>query len=263
MEGGVLKRQRGGGMFQKRFKMIGCLAIIFLFSNLISAYAQYEQKEERPAPAEIIAEPRIIGEGKPYTLGKGDVLEINVQNQLEFSGQFVIGPDGKIQYSYVGDIKAEGLNKGQLKQALIKKLERFVKAPVVSVAIAEYRSKFVYILGEVGAPGKYPMSGDTTSLKEAIVGAGLPTYQAALRRIYIVKSDTEKPTYKKVDLFKILYKGITKDNVDLVSGDIVVVPSTVPSEINRALATLLDPFTRARAADLFIGHRWGAGEDYD
>ena len=236
-------------MFKKRFISIGYLAIFFLLINLTAANAQREQKQDKVAPAETDA---IIGESKPYTLGKEDVLRITVQNQPEFSGLFAIGPDGKLQYSYAGDIQAEGLNKDGLRQLLMEKLKRYVKVPLVSVAIAEYRSKIVYILGEVGSPGKYPMKGDVLTLRDAIVDAGLPTRDAALRRIYIVKSDTKHPEYKKVDLYNILYKGRTKDNVDLVSGDIVVVPSTVPSEINRALGNLLSPFTRARAAQLLL-----------
>ncbi len=190
----------------------------------------------------------IVGEESNYTLGKGDVVEIAVRNQPEFSGQFVIGPDGNIQYKFVGDIKAEGLVKSQLKQTLITRLEQFVKIPEVSVTILAYQSKFVYVLGAVGAPGKYPMKGDTVSLRETLVAAGLPTPAAALRRTYVITPDEKKPVYKKVDIYKLLYKGVLKDNITLATGDLVVVPSTVPSEINRALTNLLSPFSKAASS---------------
>ena len=247
-------------MFQGRSVRIACLLVFALFFILGTVSAQGEHEGERAAPAAIIPEPPIIGESMSYTLGKDDVLEINVQNQPEFSGRFAVGPEGEIQYSYVGDVKVQGLTKEEVKQALIKELERFVKLPVVSVAIAEYRSKIVYILGEVGTPGKYPMVGDTLSLRDAIVEAGLPTREAAITRCYVVKSDPVKPKFTKVNLKNILYKGREKDNIDLVPGDIVVVPSTVPSEFNRALNNLLQPFSNARAADLLMHHRWGATE---
>lgn len=233
---------------------------VLLISLTLAEGVPPSQEQKKPEPIEITTEPPVIGESKPYTLGKEDVLDILVQNQPEFSGRFVIGPDGKIQYSFVGDVQAEGLTKEELKQVLIEKLDQFVKIPVVSVAIAGYNSKTVYILGEVFRPGKYPLKGDMVSLRDAVVGAGLPTPDAALRRVYIFKSDTEELEYKKVDLFKVLYRGRPKDNIELVSGDIVVVPSTVPSEINRALANILSPFSRARSADLLLEHRWGAGE---
>ncbi len=236
-------------------------AIFSLFLSLTLAEGAPLQQQKKPEPIEVVAETPIIGESKPYTLGKEDVLDIVVRNQPEFSGLFVIGPDGKIQYSFVGDIQAEGLTKEELKQVLIEKLDKFVKFPVVSVAIAEYNSKTVYILGEVFRPGRYPLKGDSISLRDAVIEAGLPTRDAALRRVYVFKSDTEKLEYKKVDLFKVLYRGRPRDNIELVSGDIVVVPSTVPSEINRALANILSPFSRARSADLLLEHRWGAGDE--
>lgn len=248
------KEKEGGAMLNKKSISIGCLVAIFLFVCLIPAGAQQleMQEQEKAAPTEITVEPTVIGESKPYTLGKEDVVQISVQNQPEFSGQFVIGPDGKIQYSFVGDIEAAGLNKEELKEKLIKELERFVKAPEISVAIVAYRSKNIYVLGEVGRPGKYPMKGDVISLREAIVEAGLPTREAAVRRVYIIKSDVEEPTYRKVDLYALLYKGNLKYNLDLFPGDIVAVPSTVPSEINRALNTLLSPVFQAAAVDALL-----------
>ena len=185
-----------------------------------------------------------------YTLGKGDVVEITVREQEEFSGQFVIGPDGNIQYTFVGDVKAEGLDKNQLKDEITKKLEKFIKIPEVSVIIVAYRSKFIYMLGEVGRPGKYPMSGDAIKLRDAIVASGLPTRDAALRRVWVIKpSHAEKPIAKKVDIYKLLYKGDLKQDVVLEPGDLVVVSSTVPSEINRALTNLLSPITRAAVVE--------------
>ncbi len=245
-------------MFNHKLVVITCLALVAL---LIGSTFVNAQTQEASEPAAVLAEKVIMGESKPYTLGKEDVVEINVQNQAEFSGSYVIGPDGMIQYSFAGDVKAEGLTKQQLKQALINKLARFVKNPVISVVISAYRSKNVYILGEVYRPGKYAMEGDTLLLRDAIIQAGLPTRDAALTRVHVIKSDVERPTFKKVNLLNVLYKGKTKDDINLVPDDIIVVPSTVPSEINRALANLLAPFSRAQATEEVLEHRWGAGEE--
>ena len=251
-------------MFSK--KMVITVVVFFTLSFVnfipIMAYdsneqAQEAQEKEKMAPSAVIPEePVIIGEATPYTLGNGDVLQITVRNQPEFSGQFVIGPDGKIQYTFVGDIEATGLTKAQLKEKLIKELDRFVKVPEISIVITIYNSKNVYVLGEVARPGKYPMKGDAISLRDAIVDAGLPTREAALRRIYIIKYAPKKPNFRKIDLFALLYRGKLKYNIDLFPGDIVVVPSTVPSEINRALNTLLSPVSQAAAVDaLFYNYR--------
>jgi hypothetical protein len=100
------------------------------------------------------------------------------------------------------------------------------------------------------------MKGDNTSLRDAIIAAGLHTREAALRRVYIIKIEGEKVIPTKVDLFALLYKGKMKYNLNLAPGDIVVVPSTVPTEINRALNTLLQPVFNAASVDaLLYGRR--------
>ena len=183
---------------------------------------------------------------KAYTLGQGDVVEVKVRNQEEFSGQYVVGPDGKIQYDFVGDIQAEGLNKDELKDVIVENIQKYIKFPEVSVTILAYRSKFVYMLGEVKSPGKYPLKGDQVTLRDALLASGLPTAGAALRRTYVIEpTDVGKPVAKKIDIYTLLYKGKLDDNVTLTSGDLVVVPATVPTEINRALSNILSPFSKA------------------
>ncbi|MCK5287828.1 MAG: polysaccharide export protein [Candidatus Omnitrophica bacterium] len=235
--------------YLKIFLLVLFFGVTLLFSNSGQVYSQTNNVVVTPA-ASSQSNQSITGEfmegNTTYTLGKGDVVNITVREQEEFSGQFVIGPDGNIQYTFVGDVKAEGLDKNQLKEEITRKLEKFIKIPEVSVIIAAYRSKFIYMLGEVGRPGKYPMSGDAIKLRDAIVASGLPTRDAALRRVWVIKPGyTKKVVAKKVDIYKLLYKGDLNQDVMLEPGDLVVVSSTVPSEINRALTNLLSPITRA------------------
>lgn len=221
-------------------KSLISLCVLFGLVVLPIGYGFTQEKNESKKAITALA-----GQNTAYTLGQDDVISILVRNQPEFSGQFIVGPDGKIQYNFVGDITAQGLTKTQLKEVLITRLEKFVKIPEVSVSIAAYRSKFVYILGEVRSPGKYPMKGDAVSLRETLIAAGLPTPGAALRRTYVITPDKTNPTYKKIDIYKILYKGLLENDVTLAPGDLVVVPSTIPTEINRALTVLLSPFSKA------------------
>lgn len=217
--------------------------------NPLCAFTQEVSELQIITRKQLISERAIVGEDSGYTLGKDDIVEISVRAQPEFTGNFIVGPDGKIQYKFVGDIQAEGLTKAELCSVITEKLESYVKIPEVTVSILAYRSKFVYILGEVRSPGKYPMKGDAVTLRDALVQAGLPTADAALRRVYVINPEMNKPVYTKVDIYKLLYKGILKDNLKLLPGDLVVVPSTIPSEINKALGRLLSPITRTAAVE--------------
>lgn len=184
----------------------------------------------------------------PYTLGKDDVVQISVQGQPDFSGTFVIGPDGTIQYGFLGDVPADGLTKDELAQVVAEQLKRFVRVPSVNVMIVGFNSKAVYILGRVSRPGKYAMRGDSVKIRDALIAAGLVVHHAKLRKVHIVKSDPNDPSYRVVDMFKVLYKGKMKHNVDLVNGDIVVVPTTVLGGINDFLSELISPAGHAASA---------------
>ena len=219
-----------------------------------------KEKSDPSVSSAIVYSP-VSGESKNYTLGKGDVLEILVRNNPEFSGLFPVGPDGNLQYTFVGDIKADGLTKDQLKDIIAEKLTKYIKVPEVNISIQAYLSKFVYIFGEVGNPGKFPMKGDTVELLDLVVAAGLPTPAAALRRAYVIKPDSNGPPHQRVDLVKLLYKGIMDDNLTLEPGTVVVVPTTIPYEFNRALTVLLSPFRQLRdGAEL--ANYYGAGADF-
>lgn len=177
----------------------------------------------------------------PYTLGRDDVINIVVQGQPDFTGTYVIGPDGTIQYGFLGDVKADGLTKDEFAQVLSEKLKKYVRTPVVRITIAAFNSKAIYILGRVARPGKYAMRGDSVKIRDAVIAAGLVVRHAKLRRVHIVKSDPTDPSFRVVDLFKVLYKGKMKENIELVNGDIVVVPTTVWGGINDFLSELISP----------------------
>jgi len=55
----------------------------------------------------------------------------------------------------VGDIEVTGLTKKELEAKIKQLISSYVVNPEVNVTILEYRSKVIYVLGEVGRPGKY------------------------------------------------------------------------------------------------------------
>ncbi len=181
----------------------------------------------------------------PYTLGRDDVLSIAVRGQPEFTGTYVVGPDGNLQYGYLGDVKAEGLTKEQLQDVLTELLKKYVRVPAVQVMIIGFNSKAIYILGNVAHPGKYAMRGDSIKIRDAVIAAGLVTQHAALHRVHIIKSDPKDPSYKIVNLQDVLYKGKMKQNVDLVAGDIIVVPTTFWGQVTGFIASVTDPASHA------------------
>jgi len=182
----------------------------------------------------------------PYTLGPDDVLYIDVSGQAEFSGKFVVGQDGKIQYGIIGEIPANGLTKDELVQIITERVKQYVRVPTVQVTIVGFNSKAIYILGMVARPGKYAMRGDSIKIRDALMASGLVMDGAALTKVHVIKSDPNDPTYRVFNLKKVLFKGVMKDNIDLIDGDIVIVPSTFWSRVSSFIGSLTNPAEKAR-----------------
>jgi polysaccharide export outer membrane protein len=103
-----------------------------------------------------------------------------------------------------------------------------LKNPQVAVAIENYRSQRILILGEVRSPGEYQLSGEMTLLA-ALARAGSTTTAAGREAVIVrmprkaAKAGEEiEPETIHVDLSE-LQAGTSK-NITLVDGDTVNIP---------------------------------------
>lgn len=246
----------------KAFKLVAVFVLAgFLVLGVRQGYAQnfgdvpYEKEE-----IEMISEEDInnilASQGVPlvapnyfdggnestYTLGITDVVSITVSRHAEVSGLYEINGEGKIQYEFVGDIPIDGLTKKELTALLVEKLSKFIVSPEVLVKIAGYNSKMVYVIGEVGSPGKIPMTGDTITIREALVEARLPLLTAkAAKSVLITPSDDGKPKHQKVDVHKLLYEGDLRENLIMEPGDTLFIPPTIMAKALRVIQPVTAP----------------------
>jgi len=204
-----------------------------------------EQSQPKISFGESLPDNRYIDPIR-YTLGPDDVIEITVMRHPEFSGIYPINLEGKIQYKFVGDIEVTGLTKKELEEKIKEVISGFVINPEVNVTITEFRSKVIYVLGEVGRPGKYYMRSETIPVREVVVEAGLPTLSAAMRRCRLITPAKDGKVMKRtVDLYSILYSGNLKHNIEMHPGDVLYVPATVMAKIMRVISPVTAPVSTA------------------
>src|SRR5438034_4556079 len=149
---------------------------IALASALLVAVSLAAQESPKPPPAPIT----------DYVVGPQDVLTITSYDQADLSGKFAIEADGTFTYPMIGRVKAGGLTLRALEGAIKKQLkdDGYFRNPQITVAVDTYKSQRVFIVGEVRAPGTYPLSGNT-NLVEALARAG-PTLPDATGEAVIV-----------------------------------------------------------------------------
>ncbi|MFH1594102.1 MAG: polysaccharide biosynthesis/export family protein [Candidatus Omnitrophota bacterium] len=188
-------------------------------------------------------------EAVKYTLGPNDVISVEVRRHPEFSGEYRVNSEGKIEYKYIGDILISGLTKTEVNKQLNEILSDYLVNPEVDVQIVAYLSKVFYVVGEVGRPGKFYMRGDTISAREALVQAGLPTHAAAMRRCRLISPNEEgNLKYTDVNVYELLYAGDLRENRTMEPGDVLYVPATFMAKVIRVISPITGALGQATGA---------------
>jgi protein involved in polysaccharide export with SLBB domain len=117
------------------------------------------------------------------TLQAGEKIRITVFGEDRLSGEFEIDPAGYVSLPLAGNVKAAGLSKPQLEQALAKKFRsEYLRDPKVTVDVASFRPFFIF--GEVAKPGKYSFESGLNAITATTLAGGA-TYRASRSKILI------------------------------------------------------------------------------
>ncbi|WP_429324168.1 polysaccharide biosynthesis/export family protein [Paraburkholderia sp. GAS348] len=209
----------------------------------------------------------------PYKLGTGDVLQITVWDHPELAtavgGQmaannrpsdpaqgFVIDSNGDVQFPYVGRIHLANMQLDEAQDGLIGHLSKVFVKPQVTVRIVSFRSKQVYVDGEVHAPGPQPINDIPMTLLDAISRAGGFTAAADQSRMILVRRgvsytlDLPKMMDRRENMAKILLKDgdllriVSRDDSgSFVMGEVNKPVTAVPMKSGRL--TLSDALSQA------------------
>lgn len=161
-----------------------------------------------------------------YIIGPEDVLEITVWKNNDLSKTVQVRPDGRISIPLIGDVSAVGKTSVQLTQEIADRLKSYMENPTVSIVVKEVNSYSIFLLGEVVKPGRLPLKTKTTLL-QAITLAGGFSPVAARNKIVIFRfgKDGEGLTKIKASYDDIVLRDGTKQNIELMPGDQIVVPN--------------------------------------
>ncbi len=132
-------------------------------------------------------------EADDYVVGPQDVLSLTVFNDDSLSRPaLVVDSDGTIDCPYVGRQAVSGLTTRQIEELLRKALGLrrdaqgkviggYLTNPNINIAVKEFRSQRVNVMGAVRTPGYVELQGDPT-LTRALTQAGYPTPESGLVR---------------------------------------------------------------------------------
>ena len=165
---------------------------------------------------------------KEFLLGPEDVLEVTVWRNQDLSRTVVVRPDGKISLPLIGDVQASGLNSSQVAAKIAARLTEFKENPNVSVSLKEVNSYFIFVLGEVLKPGKYPLKSYATVLQGVSMAGGFTQF-ASKSRMQVIRTYTNDDGKENQIRIPVPYNEMVSgngkiENFILKSGDTIVVP---------------------------------------
>jgi polysaccharide export outer membrane protein len=203
------------------------------------------------------SQPRLFSTPEPYTLGTGDVLMITVWDHPELAAAtgantqtqvrpsdapagFVVDQAGNISFPYAGTLNVTGLRTDQVQEQLLRRLSRVYREPQITVRVASFRAKKVYIDGEVHAPGVQPINDVPMTLYEAISRAGGFTSAADQSRMMLLRDNVSYT----VNLQQMIDSRSNPSKILLKDGDLLSVVSRdengvfVMGEINKPMTAV-------------------------
>jgi protein involved in polysaccharide export with SLBB domain len=195
----------------------------------------------------------------PFTVEPGDTLLVqpaDIDSPIRFPGDQPVLPDGTINLGRYGQLIVAGKTVPEIELAVRGQIEAYVRAnpprpaprqadeprdvrevrtpedvgPMV-VRVVARQSKVYYVLGEVNAPGAFPLRGNETVL-DGIMAAGGLNDRSSWRNIIL-----SRPTHPgscrvvlPVCYNEIVQLGDTSTNYQLAAGDRIYVASRTCTE---------------------------------
>ena len=170
-----------------------------------------------------------------YTVGVGDVLQIVVWDHPEFAaalgssqGQasskasdpaagFVVDQKGNLHFPYAGALAVKGLRADQIQERLVDALSKYLVKPQVTVRVASYRSRQVYVDGEVRNPGALSLTDVPMNFYDAIALAGGFSDNADQSDVVLVRGGVTQ----RINVAQLLAQGLNPSRLYLMAGDLL------------------------------------------
>ena len=159
-----------------------------------------------------------------YTIGPGDVLQITVWQFKDLDRTVTVRQDGIVTFPPIGDVQAAGLSTEGLASRVEDQLFSYTRGTTkVTVAIQEFRSRYVVVNGAVARPGRYAFE-EIPGLFEVISVAGGVLPGARLSEVWVLRTTPQRTTSFRADLNAYLQSGDREQLPALEVGDAIFVP---------------------------------------
>ena len=162
-----------------------------------------------------------------YLIGPQDKINVIVWRNPELSFVGPVRPDGKISIPLVNDLPAVGRTSTQLAHEIEKALSKYIRDPVVTVVVTSFSgpaSQQIRVIGEAAHPQAVAYRQGMTLLDVMIAVGGLTDFADGNDAVLVRGSEHDK-SYR-VRLGDLIKRGDISANVDILPGDVLIIPQS-------------------------------------
>ncbi len=155
--------------------------------------------------------------------------------------KYTVDEDGDIHLLFAGDVHIAGLSINQARLKITKALYGYITNPDVRLAMVSYRSKFVYVVGEVQQNQMLPITDVPLNLTSALQLAGwVNSTTANVNQIYVLRLNRSNGSVYAfwLDAGSVAAM-LFAQSFYLQNNDIVYVSTAGVSQFNRVMTQLL------------------------
>ena len=224
--------------------LLFCFLTLNLSLNLLPSHAavqshgQSEGQTLSPTPSLKQSPAQLQAPNQDYSIGPEDVLKISVWDHPDLTLEEAdVSLEGYISFPLIGQISVKSLTTSQVEKRLCQLLaDGYIVNPQVRVTVAKFKSKVIYVLGEVKSPGAFPLTRNEMKLIEVISMAQGVTQDAGREAIIVrpqkIKMSNPHPvpieSAAKEELIianlGALLEGNLKENLTIRGGDTIYIP---------------------------------------
>ena len=168
----------------------------------------------------------------------------------QIRGEHLVRPDGTVGLGTYGSVPVAGLTLDEAKAAIEALLSQHLLKPEVSVDVAAYNSKVIYIVFDGGGNGeqlvRLPATGNETVLDALSQVGGLQPISSK-HQIWVARPGpacSPRDIVMPVDWIAITTRARTETNYQLLPGDRVYVQAQALVTIDTYIAKFISPFER-------------------
>jgi protein involved in polysaccharide export with SLBB domain len=159
-----------------------------------------------------------------YLLGPGDEVVVRAWAGVDIDHRGFIDRGGDYFLPKVGAIHLAGIPYSELDNVVRNAIARYFHDFKVQASMGQLRSVRVFVAGQAQKPGAYTVSSLST-LMNALFFAGGPLPTGSMRQIQLKRAGR---IVSEFDLYDLLLKGDTSNDVRLQASDVIFIPPVGP-----------------------------------